>query len=669
MLNERMLNTTEVDPVSHFKQKLDQILYTQVTVDNIKVFADAALADLIKLNESVIEYYQDKNPDVEISGAALEDQAYAAYRLDDIDEILTRITATQEQIKRVEFAVNNSLENIHVVITPPSDEPTPFSGEHSGTYEAPTVTNRLITLAYILEKDFDITTTDTTYTKGITNGDMVREEPYVRVEVPFLERLVYICDESGNASYIFNTSILNMLEISVTDIDKMTKNQRNAFLRITPSAGQRIIQSPKWRQTVSQALSESFSDEEMTVSIDATEQRKSEFSGKNEFLEFPDFLKEVKEAYIEAGSPSHIQGWYVNEYKKRNGKWPASPSKKYYNIGWQGDSEMVGLEAVKFLEFPDFLEEVRIAYTKAGSPRNTLVWYNDEYKKHFGWPSTPHATYKGSGFETYAEITGKKVELLDYADFLTAVRKAYVEAGSPSQTHAWYNGEYKRHPGWSSTPQIIYKGSGFKNYAEMTGKKIVEFLDYADFITAVKKTYVEAGSPSQTQAWYKGEYKKHSGWPSTPQVTYKSSGFETYAEMTGKKIVEFLDYADFLTAIKKTYVEAGSPSQTQAWYNGEYKKHSGWPSTPQIIYKSSGFETYAEMTGKKIVEFLDYADFVTAIREAYVEAGSPRNIQAWYNGEYKKHSGWPSTPNKTYTKQGWKGLGNIVDGDYKAHRL
>ena len=255
----------EKDPRIQFAQRLDTILFKKVSVENIGTFADEALEELVTLNESVVAKYQAEYPESDAYvGVELENYAYAAYGLENLNTILTRITDVQENIGRITLNVSESLNEIDTVITPSDPSGPAFTGDGSGSYEKPQMLDRLVTLAYILERDFNLDTDDVRYTKGITTGNMVRSEPYVRVEIDSLNRIVYVCDEEGNASYVFDMEVLEQLGITPPELDLMSKNQRNALLRVQPETGTRIIQSPQWREVMSNALSNTFSGELMS---------------------------------------------------------------------------------------------------------------------------------------------------------------------------------------------------------------------------------------------------------------------------------------------------------------------------------------------------------------------------------------------------------------------
>jgi hypothetical protein len=340
-MQENLNKKIERGPLDQFKQHLDDILYKKISVDNINQFAETALSELIDLNESVVDrYVAEYSESVKYTGAELEDKAYKAYGLDDLNIILARIGEVRDTIASLSVSVINEINEIDNVITPPDSSRPVSIGDGNGTYEKPKQLDRLLTLAYILERDFDMSQDDVRYTKGITTDAMMRQEPYVRVEIEDLERVVYVCNEEGNASYVFDTEILDHLGIFLPEMDVMSKNQRNALIRVSPSAGKRIIQSPEWRDIMSGALRESL-DEPLEIEKLEEQVPHSEFSEKSKFLEYGDFEKAVRTAFDEAGSLGNIKEWYRVERKQHEG-WPAAPEQKYKDSGWAGFSELVG---------------------------------------------------------------------------------------------------------------------------------------------------------------------------------------------------------------------------------------------------------------------------------------------------------------------------------------
>jgi hypothetical protein len=650
-MTEGVSNKPERTPSQEFREQLHGILYTPLSVENIGHFADDALNELIELSASVVHKYQQEYPESDaLSGAALEDAAYAVYGLENLGTVLDRITAVRDRIAAIGQRVQESLAQTNSVIVPPDQTGPAFRAAGSGTYEAPDKLNRLITLAYILETDFDIDQNSVRYRQGTTTDTMVRQEPYVRVEIDDLNRVVYVCDEEGNASYVFDTKVLAHLGIDLLELDKMTKNQRNAFLRVTPEAGRRIVQSPAWRNVVSEALQETFaSDGKVPAPTEILP--RSEFAERGKFLEFEDFETDVKVTYAKAGKPEGVAKWYKSEYVNHAG-WPSSPSGTYKDKGWQSYPELVGREKNVFLDFANFVSEVRVAYAEAENPKQTYKWYQEERLDHPQWPSAPEKFYKDNGWQSYPELIGReKIVFLGFANFVSEVRVAYKQAGSPVSVIAWYREVYKKHRGWPAYPNESYQDTGWEGFPELVGREKVEFPNFTNFVSEVRVAYKQAGSPVSVTAWYREVYKKHRGWPAAPEQTYSQKGWKSYPELVEQ---ELLNFTEFKNTVKIAYQKAGSPQGIAKWFLDEYKNHSGWPSSPQQVYKDKGWQGYPHLIGREVTKFLEYSDFVAEVRMTYTEAGAPGDVAKWYQGEYKNHPGWPSAPEQTYSQNGWK---------------
>lgn len=469
-MSEALDQKIDRDPATQFKSKLGTILYTPVTVENISRFADDALEQLIALNEAVVARYQKECEEAEYyDGEELEDEAYKHYDLENLNTVLTRISEVRDAISAITVYVSGALEQSSTVITPPDPTGPVLEGSGRGTYEAPRKLGRLVTLAYILERDFNLDHTSIRYVQGNTTDSMLRKEPYVRVEIEDLNRIVYVCDEEGNASYVFNTEVLEHLGITPIELDQMSKNNRNALLRITPTAGRRIIQTPEWRSVMATALREPFAETKSTEPM--THSLISEFAERPRFLPFDEFVTEVRKAYEAAGSPTGTQNWYNQEYKNHKG-WPSAPYVTYKEVGWEGYQQLIGKEVVKLLEFSDFMTKATKAYEAAGSPNSVVEWYKNEFKKQTGWPLHPERVYASQGWKSYPELVGREViEFLEYADFVNAVREAYEAAGSPRTSQKWYAEEYKKQRGWPAGPHLTYKNKGWKSFPELVGKK------------------------------------------------------------------------------------------------------------------------------------------------------------------------------------------------------
>mgnify|MGYP001270328015 CR=1 FL=1 len=140
--------------------------------------------------------------------------------------VLDKISEIRNRVDKIKIDLEKHLQKIDVEITPPQPNKPIESGD-GGFVESHDLYPRLLTLIYILETDFDLTLQDDIkIDEGIVLPHRYRNEPYTRVEIDSLNRVVYICDEVDNVSYFFDTEELAKHKVSIESLDTMDKNQK-----------------------------------------------------------------------------------------------------------------------------------------------------------------------------------------------------------------------------------------------------------------------------------------------------------------------------------------------------------------------------------------------------------------------------------------------------------
>lgn len=588
---------------SVYKDRLDAILNKQLRIDNIETFADESLNETISLTDEILEQYKNNpefNSDTTLDTQQQEDAAFKILELPNIQEVLQSIIDVRDKIQTLKEYINTNTENIDEVITPPQPDYQTEIVAGSGEGMEKKMFPRLLTLLYIIEHDFDIEPSKVSITKGTTTSNMMRKTPYVRVEIPDLERAVYICDEEGNASYIFDTEKLKEKDISLEELDKDDKGDKNSLVAHYPGIGIRVVQSNTWRTRVSNLLGEPIPEIETDgEEQEAREERKiiSEFKRRRgvEWPSFDQFQSEVREFYPGEGE---VGKWYRKE-RKNHPNWYSHPDDLYRGKGWEGWSALVGIEhrsKKEYLSFKDFQDEVRSLYFGETSVSD---WYSNERKNHQKtWPVAPYKVYKDRGWIGWSELVGKenpsKKEFLNFESFQAEVMDLYPGEGSVQD---WYNQESDKHPNWPADPRAKYE-ENWEGWSELVGRenqKKKEYLSFEDFEKEVRALYP---GDIAIQAWYKEERKRHKNWPYSPYKTYKGSGFIGLPELIGvenpyKK--EFLPFIDFKEEVKKLYPGKGS---VHLWYIKEQLNHDNWPSNPNRRYKDSGWIDWSDLVGQ-----------------------------------------------------------------------
>lgn len=225
-----------------FQNRLQRILETKITVENIDGYFVNVLNDLIYLTDDLVADFKSEHTDNQLEGRELEDAAFQANHVTPIDRFLEVANYKTEYLKRAERVAK---VHINKVITPP-DILKPID-RNGGTesYVPPRLTKRLIGLLYIIQEN-GISLDDIEVREGVVTEDMMRANPYFSVVIPRLDRLALVCDEEGNASYIFDLTKLAEKEITVEEIEEKTKSERNKLIVNDASLGVRYIYTKDW---------------------------------------------------------------------------------------------------------------------------------------------------------------------------------------------------------------------------------------------------------------------------------------------------------------------------------------------------------------------------------------------------------------------------------------
>jgi hypothetical protein len=327
-------------------ERLNNILYKPLTVENIESFADTALEETIRLVQELLYEYQNNqniDGDLSLNTQQQEDAICEKLGLPNIPQLLDRIQEVKNNIDNIKSYLEGSVESSGDVITPPDQL------EHEGiipgekAFEKKKLIPRLLTLMYILNIDFGLDVKDKANVQiieGEVTDTMMRKTPYARVLIPDLNRAVYVCDEEGNASYVFDTKKLEELNIPLDDLDIDGKKDKNSLIVMYPRTGVRVVQTPNWRVKMKTYLEEELPEQQISVEADdeniGNEIHTSEFE-KKEYLTFEEFKDSVRSQYPGKGD---VQRWYHVE-RKNHTNWPSAPQKVYRDY-WNSWPDLVG---------------------------------------------------------------------------------------------------------------------------------------------------------------------------------------------------------------------------------------------------------------------------------------------------------------------------------------
>ena len=130
-----------------FKERLDAILYKQLTIENIETFADEALKETVELTDDILAEYR-KNHNIKINDPVLntqeqENEASIIFDLPNINEILDSINDVKEKIDDLKKYIDTNTENIDEVITPPQPNHDLKIEKGNGSFERKKIFPRL----------------------------------------------------------------------------------------------------------------------------------------------------------------------------------------------------------------------------------------------------------------------------------------------------------------------------------------------------------------------------------------------------------------------------------------------------------------------------------------------------------------------------------------------
>lgn len=249
---ERSLETSSKE---HFQHLIDTITSRPLTPEIIDSYAEDALEDLVTVVHDITTSYE-KQPVVYGENHRAQEQAASVYYgLDPttIEETLDHIADKAEEIRELDGVIEAITTRSGNVLVPPDSKRLNIEPGDGSFGEKQTIP-RLKTLLFVLSNEFGIDLRnpgELKVTNGVLKDTMMRLESYNLVEIPTIDRTVLVCDEEGNATYVFDNEALEKSGMEASDL---TKDDLNDLLKDEPLLGQRIIYTGRFVQNIVAAL-------------------------------------------------------------------------------------------------------------------------------------------------------------------------------------------------------------------------------------------------------------------------------------------------------------------------------------------------------------------------------------------------------------------------------
>ena len=227
------------------EETLDSILDVELNVENINSYTTDAFNRLVAFADKKIADYRKIESVENLSYTEIEDVAFKYYGLESINSILDYIADKSKEIRDLDKIID-SADKVDNVIVQPDVVSQNISNNGNGEFKEKRMIDRLKTVLFVLKEDFDVDLNDEAnfkIQKGIVSKNMMRKTSYYLVNASAINRTILICDEEGNASYVFDSKKIEEKKINNDSLINYTKSELNDLLKEDPEIGRRVIYS------------------------------------------------------------------------------------------------------------------------------------------------------------------------------------------------------------------------------------------------------------------------------------------------------------------------------------------------------------------------------------------------------------------------------------------
>ena len=275
---------------TEFAARLTAAVNEPLTLGNTDTYVDDALGAVIKLVDDVVAKY-DAQPGAEwqqlgeANGKEHEDAALKHFGLENVEDILRHLDDKASQFAVIDQVIAQTNKSSNVFV-PPDSAPVPQATGSGTGMEKKGKQPKLENLLFVLMNDFGIDPDDSeavSIVRGSVNPNMMREEPYYQVTVPELDKVILVCDEYENVTFVFNDEWVreqvsanhpseNEPERPLTDY---TKEELSKLIKDNPGQGARIMATKNFTANLVNALKGGFSQQKLDKPVDTRYLRSS----------------------------------------------------------------------------------------------------------------------------------------------------------------------------------------------------------------------------------------------------------------------------------------------------------------------------------------------------------------------------------------------------------
>jgi hypothetical protein len=230
-------------PPRDFEPELNGIISAKLTPSQLRHYADHAIDQLTKLVEDMSEAYN-REPTLSFATQReTEDTASRYFGLRSIESILDYICEKEEEINSIYGQVATAPETEYVILsTDPNATVDIQPSDGSYSRELPEV-SRTETTMFILANDFGVDLKDPeqfAIHAGKMRDSMMRKLSYNIIELPQLQRVIFVCNEPNNKTFVVDSSSAEKFSMSVEQLANLSKSELDALIGLNPELGQSI---------------------------------------------------------------------------------------------------------------------------------------------------------------------------------------------------------------------------------------------------------------------------------------------------------------------------------------------------------------------------------------------------------------------------------------------
>ena len=205
-----------------------------------------------------------------------------------MEDILRHLDDKASQFAVIDRVIAQANKSSDVFVPPDSAPVSQATGGGTGM-EKKGKQPKLENLLFVLMNDFGIDPDDSeavSIVRGSVNPNMMREEPYYQVTVPGIDKVILVCQEYGNATFVFNGEwVRGQVSANRPSEDQPArpltdymKEELGKLIKDNPEQGARILTKKDFTVNLVNALKGGFSQQKLDKPVDTRYLRSSRSS-------------------------------------------------------------------------------------------------------------------------------------------------------------------------------------------------------------------------------------------------------------------------------------------------------------------------------------------------------------------------------------------------------